>query len=139
MLATRETLKPGTKSRAVANQQFSDIKQFQLATKAERQRDLDSIIIVLEIMMICVCGVIAGQRLLRRSSPRRYQKLLIIVTKGNKDFISTECKTKSPKQRPAQASFLTVQLPPGRAPKRIIKKLSKQAIGNNTATQHQHY
>jgi len=37
MLATRETLRPETKSRAVANQQFSDIKQFLLATKAERQ------------------------------------------------------------------------------------------------------
>jgi len=67
--------------------------------------------------MICVCGVIGGQRL--SSRPDANRKLLIIVTKGNKDFISTECKTKKPvKERPAQATraFLTVQLPPGRAP-----------------------
>jgi len=61
----------------------------------ECHRDLDlMIIVILEIMMICVCGVIGGQRL--SSRPDANRKLLIIVTKGNKDFISTECKTKNP-------------------------------------------
>jgi len=77
------------------------------------------------------------------------RKLLIIVTKGNKDFISTECKgphtpnynyninNNSNNDWWSTAAFLTVQATAAAGPKRIIKKLSKQAIGKQkTTTQH---